>query len=217
MRLIPSLNPRTFGPPWLLQRLSDGQNVNLVTSGMSLRTAKNILIAGRPRCGKSTLIERIIGRIEKPTTGFFTREIREKGRRVGFSICTLDGKQGFLAHQKISSPLRVGKYGVDLLDLERIAVPSMIPSQPDAVVIIDEVGKMECLSTLFCDTLIRALGSENPVIASISEKGGPFIQDIKGRHDVSLLRLTETNRDHLADLLQEEWYFFSSFTSTRIS
>ena len=111
-------------------------------------TSKNILVTGPPRCGKSTLIEKVILRIEKPMTGFFTREIKEKGKRVGFSIITLDGKKGVLAHQNIRSRCRVGKYGVNLDDIDRIAVPSIIPMKPDEIVLIDEIGKMECLSPL---------------------------------------------------------------------
>ncbi|MDL1986092.1 MAG: hypothetical protein LWX08_00310, partial [Deltaproteobacteria bacterium] len=90
-------------------------------------TSKNILVTGPPRCGKSTLIEKVILCIEKPMTGFFTREIKEKGKRVGFSIITLDGKKGVLAHQNIRSRCRVGKYGVNLDDIDRIAVSSIIP------------------------------------------------------------------------------------------
>ena len=48
-------------------------------------TKRNILVTGPPGCGKSTLIEKILNRIEGPVTGFFTLEIKEKGRRVGFS------------------------------------------------------------------------------------------------------------------------------------
>ena len=58
---------------------------------------KNILFTGYPGCGKSTLIERIFERFMKPACGFFTREIREGGKRTGFSINTLDGKHGILA------------------------------------------------------------------------------------------------------------------------
>ena len=82
-------------------------------------------------------------------TGFFTQEIRERGKRVGFSITTLDGKKGVLAHQAIKSRFRVGKYGVNLDYIDEIAVPSMIPSKADEIVVIDEIGKMECFSPLF--------------------------------------------------------------------
>ena len=46
--------------------------------------------------------------MEEPVTGFFTREIKEEGRRVGFSINTLDGREGILAHKSIDSKYRVG-------------------------------------------------------------------------------------------------------------
>jgi nucleoside-triphosphatase THEP1 len=164
------------------------------------RAGRNILLTGPPRCGKSTLIERITGRAEKPMTGFFTREIRERGRRAGFSVITLDGKEGVLAHRDIRSPHRVGKYGVNLEDIDRIAVPAMIPSDPYVIVVIDEIGKMECFSPLFRESLITVLDSENPVIGSIALKGSPFIEKVKGRKDISLIEVTEKNRDELVHL-----------------
>jgi nucleoside-triphosphatase THEP1 len=156
---------------------------------------KNILITGPPRCGKSTFIEKLVHRIKGPTTGFFTREIREQGRRKGFSINALDGKEGVLAHEKLTSGHKVGKYGVNLQDIDEIAVPSMIPTQADEVIIIDEVGKMECFSPLFKKALIEALNSAHPVIGSISQKGDKFIQEIKARENVLLITITEKNRD----------------------
>ena len=162
---------------------------------------KNLLITGPPRCGKSTVIEKLVEQVHRPVTGFFTREIREKGRRVGFSVLTLDGKEGILAHENTKSRFKVGKYGVRMEDLDRIAVPSMIPLSPDKIVIIDEIGKMECLSPLFRETLVRTLDSPNPVIASIALRGGPFIEGIKNRNDVAVTAVTEKNRDSLADEL----------------
>jgi len=163
--------------------------------------AKNLLLTGPPGCGKSTVIEKLVKRIQRPVIGFFTREIKEKGRRVGFSITTLDGEGGILAHKESNSKMRLGKYGVNIDELDRLAVPSMIPSRPDQIVIIDEVGKMECFSPLFRETLIKTLDSANPVIGSIAQKGSPFIEKIKERDDVMLVTVSEKNRDSLpADL-----------------
>jgi nucleoside-triphosphatase THEP1 len=169
--------------------------------------SKNIFLTGPPRCGKSTLIEKLILQIEKPMTGFFTREMREGGKRVGFSILTLDGKQGILAHEASKSEIRVGKYGVNLDSLDQIAVPSMIASKPGQIVILDEIGKMECFSRLFRDMLIRVLDSPNRVIGSIALKGIPFIETIKKRPDVLLVKVTEENRDSLADSLSRQISF----------
>jgi len=165
---------------------------------------RKILLTGPPRCGKSTLIEKLLQEIDRPLTGFFTREIRERGRRVGFSIRTLDGKEGTLAHENIKSPKRVGKYGVNLDDLDQIAVPSMVPSRSEQIVVIDEIGKMECFSPLFRETLLKVLDSENPVIGSIALKGTVFIEKIKQRRDVLLVTVSEKNRDSLvADLRKQ--------------
>ncbi|HID31342.1 MAG TPA: AAA family ATPase, partial [Desulfobacterales bacterium] len=70
-------------------------------------------------------MKKIVERINLPCTGFFTREMRERGRRVGFSIVTLDGRQGVMAHVDIRSRYRVGEYGVKVQNIDRIAVPSM--------------------------------------------------------------------------------------------
>lgn len=166
--------------------------------------AKNILLTGPPRCGKSTLVEKLVRRLDRPLTGFFTRELREKGRRVGFSTTTLDGKEGILAHENSKSQKRVGKYGVNVGDLARIAVPSMIPSGAEQIVIIDEIGKMECLSPIFRETLAKVLDSENLVIGSIAQKGDAFIEKIKERKDVLLVTVSEKNRDSLVLFLLEQ-------------
>ena len=160
----------------------------------------NILVTGPPRCGKSTLIERVVGRLQKPMTGFFTREMRQGGKRVGFSITTLDGKEGVLAHQDTKSRFRVGKYGVNLDHIDQIAVPSMVPAKADEIVVIDEIGKMECFSFLFRQTLVKVLDSDNSIIGSIALKGDKFIQKVKERTDVLLVHVTEKNRDELVNL-----------------
>ena len=160
---------------------------------------KNILFTGLPGCGKSTIIEKIVQRLDRPRSGFFTREIRDRGRRVGFSITTLDGKRGILAHIDIRSPKRVGRYGVNLQDIDTIAVPSVIPANDQVVVVVDEIGKMECFSALFRQTLIRVLDSANTLVGSIALKGDAFIETIKKRPDTLLILVSDKNRDYLAD------------------
>jgi nucleoside-triphosphatase len=169
-------------------------------SKVSQVSQKNILFTGPPRCGKSTLIEKIVKKIDKPATGFFTREIRESGQRVGFSINTLDHRTGVLAHQAIHSRFRVGRYGVNLGDIERIAVPAMIPKYGDMLIVIDEIGKMECFSEMFKKTLVNLLDSNHRVLGSITMKGDRFIRRIKARDDVLLVTLTLKNRDKLASM-----------------
>jgi nucleoside-triphosphatase THEP1 len=145
------------------------------------------------------LIEKIVQQINRPSTGFFTRELRDRGRRVGFSITTLDGKRGTLAHMDIQSPVRVGRYGVNLEDMDTIGVPSMIPENENVVVVVDEIGKMECYSVLFREALTKVLDSPNPVVGSIALKGNAFIAAVKKRQDTLVITVSEKNRDVLVE------------------
>src|SRR4029450_7418780 len=57
-----------------------------------------VLLTGRPGCGKTTLVKRIVNEVVLPAGGFYTVEIREGRERVGFKIITLDDQEAVLAH-----------------------------------------------------------------------------------------------------------------------
>lgn len=164
--------------------------------------AQKILLTGPPGCGKSTLIERLADKIRGPKRGFFTRELRERGRRVGFALAALDGTTGLLAHRDLKSRYRVGKYGVKVEDVERIAVPAITPRRPEEVVVIDEIGKMECFSPLFREAVLKVLESEHRVLGSIARKGDRFIEGLKTRPGVRVVEVTAANREELVDLIE---------------
>lgn len=156
---------------------------------------KNILLTGRPGCGKTTLIREIIEEGKLDAGGFYTSEIRKSGRRVGFEIITLDGKRGILAHVNIKSPYRVSKYRVNILDLEDIAVKSIIEAvRKSEIVVIDEIGKMELYSQEFKNAVIKALDSPNKVLGTIKISGNGFTDKIRDRIDTVVLKLTKDNK-----------------------
>jgi nucleoside-triphosphatase len=162
---------------------------------------KNILITGLPGSGKTTLVEKIAIQLSVPTVGFITREIRQEGNRVGFSIDTLDGRNGVLAHIDFKSRFRVGRYGVRIETIDEIAVPSLKASSANVLIVVDEIGKMECLSAVFRKAIMGVLDAPNSVLATIAMKGGPFIQGLKAREDVTVIQLDQANRDTLVSSL----------------
>jgi nucleoside-triphosphatase len=166
---------------------------------------KNIFITGLPGVGKTTLIKQIVEALKDlHPVGFYTEEIREEGIRRGFELVSLDGKRGCLSHIDIKSPHRVGRYRVDVEGFEDFlrSIPFLKPSTH--LIIIDEIGKMECFSDRFKEGLIESLNSGKWVIATITLKGGGFIEEVKKRHDSKLFEITPKNRDFLlSDILGE--------------
>jgi nucleoside-triphosphatase len=72
----------------------------------------NVLVTGNPGVGKTTLIQEVCSRLRAVAmSGFYTLEVREGARRVGFKIVTLDGCEALLAHVDLAGPHRVGRYG----------------------------------------------------------------------------------------------------------
>ena len=72
------------------------------------------------------------------------------------------------------------------------------------MVIIDEIGKMECLSDQFKKLISGLFDSEKQVIATIALKGSGFIEEVKRRHDIVLFEITKSNRNLLlSDILKE--------------
>ncbi len=161
---------------------------------------KNIFLTGAPSSGKTTVIKKVIKGLWLPSNGFYTEEERVSGRREGFLMKTIDGKEGYLAHQDIQSAFHIRRYGVSIENIETIAVPSIMPLDRN-IIILDEIGKMECFSDVFQQAALTALNAPNIVVGTITFGGGEFIQEIKKRADIEISEVTPENRDALPDTI----------------
>ncbi len=166
---------------------------------MANTLAKNIFITGQPGCGKTCLIKNLASKLQEyGPVGFYTEEIREQSARKGFKLMGLDNTEaGVLAHVGIRGQHRVGKYGVDLAGFEKFLWNLRLVGPLPQLVIIDEIGKMECLSEQFRGLVVSLLDAPAPVIATIALKAGGFIDNVKHRPDVLLYEITGGNRESL--------------------
>ena len=167
---------------------------------------QKILLTGRPGCGKTTLIKRVVNKLARPAAGFYTEEIRKHGARVGFKIVTLDGKEALLAQVDFKTTERVGKYGLDLSALETVGIEALRTAvRARQLVVIDEIGPMEIRSPIFRDVVNEAFNSGAPILATITARSFPFTDAIKNRHDVTIVELRRNNRDQLVSALSDQF------------
>ena len=126
----------------------------------------NILITGPPASGKSTLVQELIK--GKKVCGITTPEVRKDGERWGFKVVDIKtGRQGILASIEIK-PHVVSKYGIDISDFDRIAIPAIETGikTKDSAIVIDEIGQMEMHSDNFRKIVLKALATKR-VLATI--------------------------------------------------
>jgi len=166
----------------------------------------HLLLKGPPRIGKTTLIFKSIPELKKnfKIDGFITREIRERGERVGFEIERINGEKMILSHVNFINFPKVGKYGVNVENFEKIV--KEINTNKCDILIIDEIGKMELLSKKFYLWIKDLLEVEKPrILATIGEK---VFEKLKNEISFSKCEIIDVNYNNRNYLLKDIFNFF---------
>jgi len=158
----------------------------------------NLLLTGQPGSGKTTLIKNVLEEIDYTVGGFFSNEMRRGNQRVGFTLDTLNGHRGILAHMDLGTDNRIGKYYVDIDSLEKVGVKALEEAlEEKQVIAVDEIGKMELLSEKFQAVLQQLLKSPKPLIGTIMQGKNEITDAIKDREDVAVFHVNEETRAYL--------------------
>jgi nucleoside-triphosphatase len=169
-----------------------------------------LLLTGSPGVGKTTVIAKAVTILREKgfsVGGMFSREVREGGVRVGFEISDLSSQKcGWLAHVNQKSGLRVGRYCVNLEDLEDVGAQAItFAVETCDVIAIDEVGPMELFSEKFKAAVKNALESTKLVIAVIHWKARDrLISYVKSMEEAETIMVTADNRESLSEILAEK-------------
>uniref|UniRef100_A0A2K6T8C9 Nucleoside-triphosphatase, cancer-related n=1 Tax=Saimiri boliviensis boliviensis TaxID=39432 RepID=A0A2K6T8C9_SAIBB len=166
--------------------------------------ARHVFLTGSPGVGKTTLIQKASDVLKSsgvPVDGFYTEEVRQGGRRIGFDVVTLSGTRGPLSRVGLQPPpgkreCRVGQYVVDLTSFEQLVLPVLRNANSNSgpeqrVCIIDEIGKMELFSQPFIQAVRQTLSVPGTIILGTIPvpKGKPLalVEEIRNRNDVKVL------------------------------
>jgi nucleoside-triphosphatase len=173
-----------------------------------MQTKRILLLTGAPGVGKTTVLTNLIEALKArgvAVGGMVSREVREGNARVGFEILDLtNDKHGWLAQTTQKEGPQVGKYHVNMQDLENIGVQAItLALEKCDAVAIDEIGPMELHSQKFKQAVAQALESKKLVLAVVHGKANdPLITQAKVRSDSEIFRVTFANRKTLTDDLK---------------
>ena len=170
-------------------------------------------ITGLPRSGKSAVMEKVLDMLSDERTreitlrggstenqilgGLRTEPLLENGERMGYKVIDLvSGEEGVIAHKSIDSRLRVLGYGLNIEELNRVAIPAIDYAQHNCeVLVIDDIGKFSVESEAFVNAVRSALEVDMPTLLTLHKKSRhPLLQDIRRRDDGRILEVTPVNR-----------------------
>ena len=86
-----------------------------------------ILLTDGPSVGKTMVVKKVVEQLRDGEAGFWTEEIRDRkgGKRKGFKVVNIKGRESTFASKRFTSKHIVGSYGVSVCRFEDIALPPL--------------------------------------------------------------------------------------------
>ena len=162
---------------------------------------QRLFLTGEPGSGKTTTVRKTAELLTLRGVGvggMLSGEICEGGIRVGFSLEDLvTHEMGTLAHVDLQEGPRVGKYRVNLYDIERIGVGSIERAVRNSeIIVVDELGPMELFSIPLVQAVEKGLASQKHFLGTIHKRASHALTS-SIRSKFTILEITPENRDRM--------------------
>ena len=174
---------------------------------LQLSRKRLLFVTGDPGIGKSSVLLKVIQSLKAEgysVGGMLSREVRSAGKRVGFEVLNVnDCRKGWLARTDQDFGPRLGRYYVNLEDLENVGVKAITDAVEELdVVLVDEVGPMELYSESFRKSIDLVLKCRKLVVGSIArardwKMKNDLLREIRLRKDCEIFRVTVENRRNI--------------------
>ena len=159
---------------------------------------RHVFLTGAKQVGKSTLLKKTLRSFEGQIGGFFTLRTCEY-LKTGFSVhlfpaaAPADPDETNLlfvcgASAALSSNETPRRF-------DRLGCNALSDFLQKDLILMDELGPHEAEAILFRQMVFKVLDGPVPVLGVLQEARSPFLQEIAQRPDVTLLRITEENRN----------------------
>lgn len=160
---------------------------------------KHILIVGYKHVGKSTLINRLLEKTNRPLYGFRTKkEDALRTKELGSPVYLYDISKP--KEQKAENLLGYCKDSHSITNIDTFNRFAAILNQDipkNGLILMDEIGFMESKAEDFCQAILHRLDGEIPVIAAVKDKKIPFLDRVRNHPNCKCFYINEENRDAL--------------------
>jgi len=153
----------------------------------------NILLTGPIQIGKSTILKKVISQLNLQVSGFYTKAFLINNQVIGYKMYD---------YKKLITPFVIGlkdtpvtckpytemfeTYGVKILE-----------SMSADMFLLDELGFLERHAQSYQKKIHEILDSDVLVLGVLKDKHNEFLDSVRNRKDVTILRVSESNREYL--------------------
>ncbi len=162
---------------------------------------KNLFLTGEIGVGKSTLLKKLIEKINTSIGGYVTERVINNNILKYNLISLYDGTEEY-SISKMPLNRHSNNPEVFLSSFNEGAFSILEKSFCERdIVVMDELGFMESKAYRFQDIVFKLLDSSNAVIGVLKKRDCEFLNNIRSRKDVVIIEVTEENRDTLLERL----------------
>lgn len=146
---------------------------------------KHIFLTGEKQVGKTTILNKALSNLNIPITGF-------KTCWKGDKLYIVDVSQS--EHKLIAQKTKNGLITyTDIFNSFGISIIKNTYNKP--LTVFDEFGFIESTSTHFTSEVLKRLDNTSQILGVIRKAENAFLNDIKNHTNVTVIEVTELNRD----------------------
>ncbi|MCH4890807.1 hypothetical protein EZV73_24725 [Acidaminobacter sp. JC074] len=154
----------------------------------------NILLTGPIQIGKSTILRKVITHLKLQVTGFYTGPFTINNEVIGYKMYD---------YNKLTEPFIIGlkdtpvscKPYTEMFETKGLEI---LEKKPKDAYLLDELGFLERHAHTYQKKIHEILDGDVLVLGVLKDKHNDFLDSIRNRDDVTIIRVSKSNRDYLA-------------------
>lgn len=158
---------------------------------------KNLFLTGEVGIGKSTILQKALKEINLSLGGYITQRVFEENY-MKFIVKSLYDDREEYAIIKVDFDKELKEVFTESFETGLVTILDKSLKYRDLIV-LDELGIVENDIDIFTSKVFELLDSKKIVFGVLKDEDCKFLNDIRDRDDVTIIRITKENRDYILE------------------